>query len=69
MVFDVTMATFWMTLLMNKRTYVVIDDGRVHPLGKTLPSLVISDEMLSLMIEIWMKNSLFSDSNCDTVNL
>ena len=40
MVFDVTMVTFWMTLLMNKFADTVMDDGRVHPLAKTLPSLV-----------------------------
>ena len=28
-----------------------------------------SDEMLSWMIEMWMKNHLVSDSNCNTVNL
>ena len=27
------------------------------------------DETLSWMIEIWMKNHLASDSNCNTVNL
>ena len=29
-----------MTLLMNKWTNFVMDDGRVHPLAKTLPSPV-----------------------------
>ena len=36
----VTMVTFWMTLLISKRTNVVADNGRVHPLAKPLPSLV-----------------------------
>jgi hypothetical protein len=27
------------------------------------------DEILSRMIEIWRKNYLISNSNCDTVNL
>ena len=40
MVFDVTMVTFWMTLLMNKFTSTIMDDGCVHPLAKTLPSVV-----------------------------
>jgi hypothetical protein len=40
MVFYVTMVTFWMTLPMNKFTNIVMEDGRVHPLAKTLPSLV-----------------------------
>ena len=38
-VFNVTMVTFWMTL-MNKFTNIAMDDGRVHPLAKTLPSFV-----------------------------
>ena len=40
MVFYVIMVTFWTTLLMNKWTNIVMDDGWVHPLAKTLPSLV-----------------------------
>ena len=31
---------FQMPLLMNKGTNIVMDDGQVHPLAKTLPSLV-----------------------------
>ena len=27
------------------------------------------DEILSWMIEIWMKNHLINDSNCNTINL
>ena len=34
------MVTFWVTLLTNKSTNTVMDDGWVHPLAKTLPSLV-----------------------------
>ena len=34
------MGTFLMTLLMNKWTNIIMDDGWVHPLAKTLPSLV-----------------------------
>ena len=36
------------------------------------PNLLLSttcDEILSCMIEIWMKNHLVSDSNCNPVNL
>jgi hypothetical protein len=40
MVFYVTMVVFGMTLLMNRWTNVVVDNGWVHPLAKTLPSLV-----------------------------
>ena len=40
MVFNVSIVMIWMTLLMNKRTNIVKDDGWVHPLAKTLPSLV-----------------------------
>ena len=34
------MVIFQMTLLMNKGTNIVMDDGGVHPLAKTLPALV-----------------------------
>jgi len=30
---------------------------------------ITCDEMLSWMIEIWMKNHSVSDSNCNTINL
>ena len=40
MVVYVTMITFWKTFLMKKWANIVIDDGWVHPLVKTLPSLV-----------------------------
>ena len=38
--FDVTMVIFWGDFLMGKGTNIVMDDGWVHPLAKTLPSLV-----------------------------
>ena len=41
MIFNVILVTFWMTL-MDKWTIIVMDDGRVHPLAKTLPSFVIN---------------------------
>jgi hypothetical protein len=34
------MVTFQMALHMNKFTNIAMDDGRVHPLVKTLPSPV-----------------------------
>jgi hypothetical protein len=40
MVFNVTVLSFWMTLHMNKFTKIVVDDGWVHLLAKTIPSLV-----------------------------
>jgi hypothetical protein len=40
MVFNVTVVSFWMTLHMNKFTKIVVDDGWVHLLAKTIPSLV-----------------------------
>jgi hypothetical protein len=39
-VFYVTMVTFWTTLLMNKWSNIVMDDGRVHSLAKILPFFV-----------------------------
>ena len=40
MVINITMVTIWMILLMNKWTNIVMDDEWVHPLVKTLPTLV-----------------------------
>ena len=40
MVFYVTMATFWMTLLMNKWTNIVMDDEWVHPSAE--PYVIVS---------------------------
>ena len=34
------MVNFQMTFLMNKWTNTAMDDGWVHPVAKTLPSLV-----------------------------
>jgi hypothetical protein len=39
MVFNDAMVDFYMMLLMNRFTNNVINDGRLHPLPKTLPSL------------------------------
>ena len=40
MTFSVTVGIYYKTLLINKWTNFVKDDGWVHPLAKTLPSIV-----------------------------
>ena len=40
MVFSVTMVIFRMTFLMQKWIDIIMDDGLVNPLVKSLPSLV-----------------------------
>ena len=52
MVFDVIMGTFWMTILMNKWANIGMDDGWVHPLVKTLHSLV-SKLWWNIVIDAW----------------
>ena len=52
MVFYVTMGTFRLTVLMNKWTNIVMDDGWVHPLAKTLPSLV-SNLCWNVVMDDW----------------
>ena len=52
MVFIVTMATFWMTLLRNKWTNTVMDDGWVHSLAKALPSFV-SNLWWNIVMDAW----------------
>ena len=42
-----------------------MDDGLVHPLVKTLPSLV--NAILSWMIEIWMNNVGLTYCGGDTI--
>ena len=42
MAFNVTMITFWMTLLINKWTNIVVGDGWVYPWPKPLPSMLLS---------------------------
>ena len=41
-----------MTLLMNKWENIVMDDGWVHPLAKTLPSIV-SNLWWSIVMDNW----------------
>ena len=44
-------------------------DEFIHSPKLYLLLLATCDEILSWMIEIWMKNHLVSDSNCNTGNL
>ena len=67
MVFYVTMVNFHMILLMNMCANIVMDNGWVHPLAKAYFFLSSTfDEILSWMIENWMKSHLVSDSNRNT---
>ena len=70
MVFDVTMVTVRMTFLMDKWTNIVMDDGYVHPLVKTLSSFV-SNFWRNIVMDDWNtdENHLISDNNCNIVNL
>ena len=66
MVLDVTMVTFWMTLRMN----IVMDNGRVKPLAKPLPSLV--NNLWWTMVKEDLKldeKYLVSDNKCNIGNL
>ena len=49
------MVTLWMTLLMNEFIKIVMDDGWVHPMAKTLPTLVV---------DLWW-NIVMDDQNLD----
>ena len=70
MVFDVTMVTFWMTLLMiSLQILSWVMDEFIHWPEPYLLLSATCDEMLSWMIEIWKNSHLVSDSNCNTVNL
>ena len=50
------MVTFHMTLLMNERTNIGVDDDEFIHWPK--PYLLTCDEILSQMIEIWIKKPL-----------
>ena len=68
MVFNVTLVTFWMTLLMNRWTNSVVDE--FIRWSKPCPLLSTTcDEISWQLIEIWMKNCLVSESNCNNVDL
>ena len=43
-------------------------DGFIHQPKPYLLLFATCDEMLSWMIEIWMKNHLVSNNNCNIVN-
>ena len=64
------MVTFRMTLLMNKWTGIDMDDGWVHPLTKTLPSL-LGNLWRYIVMNDWNldEHHLVSDSNYNNVNL
>ena len=65
----VTMVIFWMTLLMNKFTDTVMEDGWVHPLAKTLPPLV-TNLWWNIVMDDWNldEKHLVSESNFSTIN-
>ena len=48
---NVTMVAFQMTLLMNTFTYIVMHDERVHPLAKTLPTLVNNNSSRNILMD------------------
>ena len=67
----VNTVTSRMTLLINKWTNVVMDDGWVHSLAKTLRFLVQQHVAKHCRgwFGVWMKYQLVSDGNCNIVNL
>ena len=70
MVCNVTMITLWMTFLMNKFIIaIMMMDEFIHWPKPYLLLSATCDEILSWTIEIWMKNTLISDNNCNIVNL
>ena len=70
MVFNVIMVTFGMTLVMNKRTNIVMDDWWVHMLAQTLPSLV-NNLRWNIVMGDWKldENHFVKDNNYKTLNL
>ena len=61
--------SWWHFLWISEQIFVM-DDGWVHPMAKTLPSLSSTcNEILSWMMEIWVTNSLVIDSYCNIVIL
>ena len=57
-----------MTLLMNKRTNIVIDDGWVQLLAKTLPTLV-NNFWWNIVMDDWKMDAkhLVSDNICKNI--
>ena len=71
MMFYITIVTFRMAFLMKKWTNIVMDYGWVEFIHWPKPYLSLSatcDEILSWMIEMWMRDYLVSDSYCNIVN-
>ena len=67
MAFYVTMVTFWVTLLMDEWTSIVMDDGWIRLLAKTLPCLV-SRSWWNVVVDDWNLDEKplgQSDSNCN----
>ena len=59
----------WHFSWTSEQTFVM-NDGWVHPLTKTLSYLARNcDELVSWMIEIWIKNHSVSNTSCIIVNL
>ena len=70
MVLDVTMVIFGMILLMNSLQILSwMMDEFSHWRKAYLLLSATCDEILTWMIEIWMKNHLENDSNRNTVNI
>jgi hypothetical protein len=69
MVFSVHYGDFWITLLMNKWTNCCHAwwSSSIHLPNPYLLLSATCDEMLSRMIEIWVKKNPVSDNNCNTV--
>ena len=69
MISYVNVVTYLTTLLMNEFTNIVILITLSSSTVGICCILHLCDELLSWMIEIWMKNHLVSDRNCNIVNL
>ena len=72
MVLNATMAAFWMTLLMNKFTNIVMNDGWVHPLAKP-PSSFCQQFVMKYCHDNWKfdENSLDNRQllrHCKSIN-
>jgi hypothetical protein len=66
-----SLGNFWMKLLMNKWTDYC-HGWWMRFIHWPKPYLLLAttyDEILSWMIEIWMRNHLVSDNTCNTVNV
>ena len=59
-----------MTLLMNKWTIIVMDDGWVHPLGKNPTFFFVNNLWWNIVMDDWhlVENPVGIDNNGFTVN-